>query len=385
MYLSFTLDHGAVLMVARQGAEPVYLHIMRPMIKPYSAPLDSLLEITDTFGDLVVLILAIPYHMVMWVYYRLARKKAPKVEVKVEEVQIAAEGESEGRSPLDAGEDKESAPTITEHGTVRTRKRPLQDAHERARVTRAGSTAVSSTTTKKGTQKSAHEIWYPPPPAYDESPPNEPNDRHPGLPTPPADDHVPLVRDNSMDEWRRYEPFPAAYPATPSHPRIQMIVSEERARPPQLEDVSEDQSYYYSYSANETLQAEEQDFHESLLLPREEPRSAGDLSDDDHRGVGMASDPEMDVEEESDDDEFNVTLRTPFAIKRVQNMSNMTSSSMDRDSNISSAGLSTVDNGSPLMRTRTNSGASAALYDSDSSVAGKKRPLSSTEVARPLR
>ena len=86
MYLSFTLDHGAVLMVARQGAEPVYLHIMRPMIKPYSAPLDSLLEITDTFGDLVVLILAIPYHMVMWVYYRLARKKAPKVEVKVENV-----------------------------------------------------------------------------------------------------------------------------------------------------------------------------------------------------------------------------------------------------------------------------------------------------------
>lgn len=158
---------------------------------------------------------------------------------------------------------------------------------------------------------------------------------------------------------------------------MQLTTSDQPART--LDNISEEQSYYYSYIADDTVEVEEQGFQQSLQLPREIPLSAGGLSDVHHSAEGVfSSEDEMDYEED-DDDDFNVTLRTPFALKRVQNMSNATTSSLDRDSNIST-GLSTIDDASPI-RTRTNSAASG----SSSSVAGRKRPLPSMEDSRPLR
>ena len=43
-----------------QGAEPIYLHFMRPLIKPYVSTLDCLLDITHMLGDFVSLLIYVP-------------------------------------------------------------------------------------------------------------------------------------------------------------------------------------------------------------------------------------------------------------------------------------------------------------------------------------
>lgn len=340
------------------------------MIKPYTVPLNSLVELTETFGDLVVLLCAIPWHILASLYHRVIPWGRSKPTSKEADPKPAAPVDK----PTEVAKEQLKSAESTEHGTARSRRRPLQDAQTRSRTSHTvkEAAAVANKPHKPVVDKAAHEIWYPPPPAYDESPPNESTD----------------LADVTVDDWHQYEPFPAAYPATPLPTRKPLFVPEIPAPPP-LEGISEDQSYYYSYIAEESVQVEEQGFQESLRSPRETPRSAGVLSDDDLRSPGTLGtdieDEEMDYEDdvEEEEDDFDVTLRTP-AIKRVQNMSNGTTSSMDRDSNTSTE-FNTVYGGSPL-RTRTNSEASATTSGSETtSLAGTKRPISSIQESRPLR
>ena len=169
------------------------------MVKPYTRPLDSLLEITDTFGDLVVLICAIPFHMCMSVYHRFVPPKpensVPEIE---EETQAKPNGERKMSSSSVANEDEIAEGPA--RGTVRVRRRPLQDAHERAQSTRAANTIKPANGgPKASTHKAVHEIWYPPPPAYDESPPSEANETLPD---------VSSVQDASVDEWTNVDVEP---------------------------------------------------------------------------------------------------------------------------------------------------------------------------------
>ncbi|TFK55424.1 hypothetical protein OE88DRAFT_1596082, partial [Heliocybe sulcata] len=49
------------LLVARaRGAEPIYLHVLRPLLKPYVPLLDSMLEATALFGGFFVMLASIP-------------------------------------------------------------------------------------------------------------------------------------------------------------------------------------------------------------------------------------------------------------------------------------------------------------------------------------
>jgi len=84
----------------------------------------------------------------------------------------------------------------------------------------------------------------------------------------------------------------------------------------------------------------------------------------------------MDEDDEDEEDEFNVTLQTPFPVRQLhvpKEKASLTSTSSESLVSRSTI-LSTSDNGSDL-RTRTNSVASTMQTSDDSSVAGRKRRL----------
>ncbi|OSX60198.1 hypothetical protein POSPLADRAFT_1047663 [Postia placenta MAD-698-R-SB12] len=58
------------LFTRARGAEPIFLHVVRPFIKPYAATLDASLEFASTFGDLFILFTMIPVHFVLNHYRR---------------------------------------------------------------------------------------------------------------------------------------------------------------------------------------------------------------------------------------------------------------------------------------------------------------------------
>ncbi|THH30338.1 hypothetical protein EUX98_g3855 [Antrodiella citrinella] len=324
-------------------------------------------------------------------------------------------------------------PTETVHGAVRSRRRPLESAHARTNSGRPQLAASRFSSRDRAAQSSRsqtdkkYEVWVPPQAAYDEE--------HLELIPPHREDLHPLAAGhrNSGDDWRKYEPFPSAYPATPlvstsrlpsDRPaRDSMVVISEEPRfdepgdwrqyeafpsaypatplhkaaglppsgppPPQshLDGVPEEASD--TEMSDNPLERDERDFQGSLERQREvlSPNSASSSDLEDNPGAqragGEAVEEGMDIDEsygddedeDGDDDEydFDVTLRTPARMSRLENISKASSTLTDASTGLST-GLSTVDNGSPF-RTRTNSDASTLLNGSDSSsVVGHKRP-----------
>ncbi|KIM63715.1 hypothetical protein SCLCIDRAFT_15523 [Scleroderma citrinum Foug A] len=49
-----------LLVTRAKGAEPLYLHVIRPFIKPYSAIVDPSLEVAHDIGDFVFALLQVP-------------------------------------------------------------------------------------------------------------------------------------------------------------------------------------------------------------------------------------------------------------------------------------------------------------------------------------
>ncbi|EMD40544.1 hypothetical protein CERSUDRAFT_40564, partial [Gelatoporia subvermispora B] len=48
------------LLTRARGSEPIYLHILRPFIKPYASTIDTVLEVTSSFCDLIFLVVTMP-------------------------------------------------------------------------------------------------------------------------------------------------------------------------------------------------------------------------------------------------------------------------------------------------------------------------------------
>ena len=324
------------------------MHILRPLVKPYTTTLDSVLEAITQVGDIVLLLCAIPFHMtfrmifpiydVVWNRWILRKKPS-----------ASEEPQKETASPV---EEKQEGPS--EYGETRTRKRALHNAH-----IKAFEDEPSPEVSIYATPGAAPEVWHPPPSAYEDSPPNVPA----GLPTPPAEDQI--DRNQYVDEWRQYEAFPSAWPASPPS-TIPGLPSEFPERLPSLGGVL----------ANVAKESQ-QGFRRSLLLPRESlnPDSDGGLSDDHEERTGVHTDDEMEIDGEyyEEEDDFNVTLRTPYPLSRIRDVSGMTAAFEDGDD---STGLSTIDYDSPLQ-TRTNSEASVPSPLEDSPSAGRKRRLPS--------
>ncbi|KAI0082519.1 hypothetical protein K474DRAFT_1578900, partial [Panus rudis PR-1116 ss-1] len=53
------------ILTRARGAEPIFLHLMRPLIKPYVATLDILVHVIHSAGDLLLLVVNIPIEFVL--------------------------------------------------------------------------------------------------------------------------------------------------------------------------------------------------------------------------------------------------------------------------------------------------------------------------------
>ncbi|KAF9515205.1 hypothetical protein BS47DRAFT_1294141 [Hydnum rufescens UP504] len=66
-----------VLLISRSIiAEPLLLHFLRPLVKPYTSTLDSTLDLFTFFGDLLIYLVSLP-----WAYLKGLMKRPFRVEV----------------------------------------------------------------------------------------------------------------------------------------------------------------------------------------------------------------------------------------------------------------------------------------------------------------
>ncbi|KAL0950064.1 hypothetical protein HGRIS_010069 [Hohenbuehelia grisea] len=239
----------------------------------------------------------------------------------------------------------------------------------------------------------SHEIWNPPPSSYADSEEEDPprpstNSTDEVNPASLADTTVIPMSESHVDEWRKYPPFPSAYPPTP-------IISNIRPMP--AGDSSGTGVQMPFPSIPEDLQP--QDFRESLLQSRRSPDPSlhESLSDGEaapgipNIRVSRDSDAEMGsvTYSSGDEDAFNVTLETPRP-QRAESRSPTPNENHDHVSDAESSTsslpsrsttLNTADCGSSL-RTRTTSGSSSSSsLSNSSSAAGSKRPFPVVKTA----
>lgn len=162
--------------VALKLAEPIFLHVIRPVLKPYTPTIDYFLEHGAVFGDFFALLVSIP-------------------------VEMAAEYLPQS---WHANEEAMNSQPSAFLGEFEANRRPQLDSH-----------TSSSGLPSSG---SAHPVWHPPPMANDGTAenPSFANIYH-GPPTPPLEKQSASAMHS--DEWRRYPSLPSAYPATPAQTR----------------------------------------------------------------------------------------------------------------------------------------------------------------------
>ncbi|KIJ69931.1 hypothetical protein HYDPIDRAFT_73510, partial [Hydnomerulius pinastri MD-312] len=54
-----------LILTRAKGAEPLFLHVIRPFVKPYSTAVDPILEITRDIGDFLFALLQVPLDYVL--------------------------------------------------------------------------------------------------------------------------------------------------------------------------------------------------------------------------------------------------------------------------------------------------------------------------------
>ncbi|KAI0652887.1 hypothetical protein C8Q70DRAFT_691719 [Cubamyces menziesii] len=383
------------LLTRAKGAEPIFLHIIRPAIKPYSGVLDALFDGLSSAGDLLILIASIPLQTVQGYYRRwTSALDPPDVDVRSWHKDAPRAG---GRPTAHRAYVSEANGDPRPHAT--------RDAS-------TGSMRQTRTSVATGSSTPAHEIWYPPASAFaDELNP------HSGLPTPPIEHQAAA---SIADEWRQYPPFPSAYPPTPMSTSSHLSSGGPTLaapRPVRPSDAHFTGIPEESDSDDDASPPSRQGFRRSLLLPREpqNPGSAGGMSDEiQMKGVPQTRSPqpptpvtttvddshnlsEMIVDEDDtymdeEENDFNVTLRTPHPRKHNEAEGMLSDDemitpppsaiafTMSLDSQVShfsrSTALSTTDNGSSL-RTRTTSISTTppSSVPDAVSLAGRKRRL----------
>ncbi|KAJ7167741.1 hypothetical protein C8R46DRAFT_810327, partial [Mycena filopes] len=53
-----------LILTRARGAEPIFLHVIRPLLKPYTSTIDALSDVGRMFGDIVFLLLTYPFRLV---------------------------------------------------------------------------------------------------------------------------------------------------------------------------------------------------------------------------------------------------------------------------------------------------------------------------------
>ena len=356
-----------------QSAEPIYLHVIRPLLKPYVSTLDAVLSFVHNLGDFVLLILSLPFTSVISWWYGPSADEDQTGLTEVDSESVRSYGDEQPTTFRNRS-DYSGPHNLRAHPTSST-----GDGHD---TYPSGERNSSDTLRNRfyAAPSQNHQVWYPPPSSFE-----EPDDG--GRHEPPTVMPEPHTTSISIDDWRAYPPFPSSYPLTPVHqPQINMP---EPVHPSQFGIIHEESTG--GTTTNDQTDGTRQGFGRSLLPPREplNPGHDGDLSDE-TRNLGVqihetryvtSSDEDMD-DYETEEDSFEVTLRTPQhrrilrAVPMDRAISNV---SIDTEATVASSapsettGLTTDHHGSSLRTATVTMSRSSSTGSSN--VAGVKRPL----------
>ncbi|KAJ7628093.1 hypothetical protein B0H17DRAFT_552708 [Mycena rosella] len=305
-----------LILTRARGAEPIFLHIIRPLLKPYTSTVDALFDVARMFGDIAFLLAAYPFHVVSaWWHEMLAHFQTPVedelprglyAEVQQALHSVSYQPPSRRRSSgLVQDEDHTAAqnaarPRVSgEHlGRLPPARGRLSQGEDHAAMAAVLNTALARVRPRS---TSAHEIWHPPRSAYRD----EEDDDDPPSSVPDVESEESRREREQMEEWRQYPPFPSAYPPTPL-PAPSTLPSIARFATQRFSPITEDPP---------------QDFGSSLPSPHEplNPGSVGGASDEDdatrvrndESTMATTTTDDDEEEEEEEEDDFDVTLQTP--------------------------------------------------------------------------
>ncbi|KAG6834527.1 hypothetical protein H0H93_009136, partial [Arthromyces matolae] len=306
-----------LIMTRARGAEPIFLNIIRPLVKPYTPTIDLFLDLARMIGDISFTVFTIPVELVYTWYKKLVpysnhgldtepvtsveTSSAPMEPPSSSEEVLVKNGEYDQQSVRFPKKTNFEAQSSGENERPRTRLPVRVDQ-------------VGRRTHSKTQQSDPYKIWYPPAASYsddeDTLAPSQ-NDARPNIniEPPPPSEKV-LQEQKAFDEWRQYPAFPSAYPPTPMVMASATLhsTSATTGRMPHLAN---------SLMLTEILEeVPQQDFSQSLLPPRKplNPGFVKGLSDD-TESFGVLEPEHLDpmsVDSDNDDEDiFNTTLQTP--------------------------------------------------------------------------
>lgn len=394
------------LIVTRaKGAEPLYLHVIRPFIKPYSIIVDPTLEIVHDVGDFLFALLQVPmgYVRSTWPlawptgesdivndYPSPVSQKNPAELTNVTQhsstttIRILPKAFEAVQAPRN----KRSTAVHSVSGSKRRlNSRQSIYASTAASITRHSDSASTVTLPEYNAHFSSHE-----PPQYSQILPRGKNQNH----SPPISAHrndvlggssapgfarslsYHPVREYQSDEWRVYPAFPSAYPPTPLPALASLPSPVARSKsdshyPPIPEDTRDchvplEQCNELKYPSPVHAQSKEYGGAFELQNRRDHVEPNGEPTDDTSDEDSQASLSEHSRAADDSDFDHDDTMRTPYR--------HTYSNGVDPSPTTSSASvasqsttLTTVDNASSVHgRTSTDS-----LYSSDSSVPVESR------------
>ncbi|KAG1783026.1 hypothetical protein EV702DRAFT_1059685 [Suillus placidus] len=415
-----------LLLTRAKGAEPLYLHILRPLIKPYVDTLDPLLDLARDIGDFLFALSQVPLNHVLSLcsglpWHTDENESAADFSENTPELSTTRSS-SDSSIPIvaKACATVDSNPRVAEKRSVGVRsvsdnrvrpksRQPPVDSYESMSLRVRHSKSSSMTTLPhypnntvgriharppiSNTRKAAYQIWYPSPPAYEEEHRRSrssigrseiANVSTPNFANPPP---AVVVSEPTDEDWRGYPPFPSAYPPTPLTASHSLSGATLSGQDNSINSPS-GQITVISPIPEDTLMDHSQDFDVSLQQAHEprSPSSSSCSSDANSSlqvhpsidgfqssgGVG-SQDENKDAYMDDDDDDFDVTLRTP----RRSFPSSVTSNASSSVASLPSA-LTTASS----LRTSSSSESTRSLQTSDSShYAGQKRPYPTVTMA----
>ncbi|KDR84264.1 hypothetical protein GALMADRAFT_236970 [Galerina marginata CBS 339.88] len=365
-----------LILTRARGAEPIYLHLIRPLIKPHTRTLDASLELMLMIGDFIFALSTYPvrlglewYRQRFGTYYESSESEQETQSESSNDVNtselptsfLASSGAAQAildgniddhppQLPNELSKEKISveSPSRRSSGDVPrniSRKKKPEKADnpnlhpnildsKRTQEPLPGRPGLPSRkSSRKHSQPETSKISGIPDnlePNFFKSPTrreDEGTSSHHQIWYPPKSSYVVEDADGEGDltlrpkptdqvlltyEQQQYEEW-RQYPAFPSaYPPTPLVTTSRLATTSAVVHSS-------LYPAIDEEEKPQQDFRKSLLPPREplNPSHAGDLSDK-YELFGITSSPEMGDADDSmssddyEEDEFNITLRTPL-------------------------------------------------------------------------
>jgi hypothetical protein len=376
------------LIVFSQSAEPIYLHVIRPLLKPYVSTLDAVLNFVHNVGDFIILLLSLPFSAAISWWYGSSTDEDQAGLTEIDSESVRSYGDEQpapSNMHLDHRGHHDARVASSANGHIPYPRGAFRETRSSSDTLRSRFYAPPAASSKQ------HEIWHPPPSSHEDI--DEDQADHPAN-VPPVVIPEPRISSLAVDDWSTYPPFPSAYPPTPVHPA--QINMPEPVHPSQFGIIHEEGTAG-AVANNDQIDGARPDFGRSLLPPCEpsNPGSDGGLSDETkYSGVQIhetryvtSSDGDDDMEDYETEDSFDVTFQTPKHRRilrdvpmgrEVSNVSIVTEATVASSVPSEATGLTTDHHASSLRTTTITVSRSSSL--GSSSAAGVKRPLPNYKI-----